>query len=86
MEIIKMPRPMRWLWASLGAYWLADIIHPGFFPVAMMALVMIVVLIFDLWFPPEPIPSEPKSDAEEEMHSGQDEASSMAAEGGVETE
>lgn len=86
MEIIKMPRPMRWLWASLGAYWLADIIHPGFFPVAMMALVMIVVLIFDLWFPPEPSLPEPKSDAEKEEHSGQDAASPVVAEGSVETE
>lgn len=57
MEIIKMPRPIRWIWASLGAYWLAEIIHPGFFSVAVMALVMIPLLIADLCFPPQlPLP------------------------------
>jgi hypothetical protein len=54
METIKMPRPMRWMWASLGAYWLAGIIHPGFFSVAIMALLMIPIIIADVMFPPQP--------------------------------
>lgn len=57
MEIISMPRPMRWIWGSLGAYWLADMINPGFFSIALMALLMVPVLILDMYFPPEPEPS-----------------------------
>lgn len=53
MEIISMPRPMRWVWGSLGAYWLADMINPGFFSIAIMALLMIPVLILDLYYPPQ---------------------------------
>ncbi len=52
MEVIQMPRPMRWIWASLGAYWLSSIIHPGFFSIAIMALLMIPILIADVFFPP----------------------------------
>ena len=64
MEIITMPRPIRWIWASLGAYWLAHIIHPGFVSIAIMALLMIPLLIADLMFPPRP-PVPVKHSAEE---------------------
>ncbi|MCX7088318.1 MAG: hypothetical protein NTV00_09725 [Methylococcales bacterium] len=53
MEIVRIPRPMRWFWGSLGAYWLADMINPGFFSVAIMALLMIPILILDMYFPPQ---------------------------------
>ncbi len=64
MEIISMPRPMRWIWGSLGAYWLADMINPGFFSIALMALLMVPVLILDMYFPPDP---EPLVGSEEEV-------------------
>lgn len=51
MEIVKHPKPMRWFWASLAAYAVADIINPGFFSIAIMALVMIPILIADIYFP-----------------------------------
>lgn len=53
MEFVKLPRPMRWFWGSLGAYWVADIINPGFFSVAIMALLMIPILIADIYYPPQ---------------------------------
>lgn len=63
MEIIKMPRPIRWIWASFGAYWLSNIIHPGFFSVAIMALLMIPIIIADVFFPPL-LPALEKGDNE----------------------
>lgn len=66
MEIITMPRPMRWIWASLGAYWLANIIHPGFVSIAIMALLMIPVLIADLMFPPRIHEKDSEIKSEEE--------------------
>lgn len=66
MEIISMPRPMRWIWGSLGAYWLADIINPGFFSVAIMALLMIPVLVLDLYYPPEAEASKPDANLTQE--------------------
>ena len=77
MEIITMPRPMRWIWASLGAYWLAHIIHPGFVSIAIMALLMIPLLIADLMFPPRPpVPVKNAEDEfeEEEILSAETEA------------
>jgi hypothetical protein len=62
MEMVTMPRPMRWLWGSVGAYWLTDAINPGFFSVAVMALVMIPILIVDFYFPPHTVESKPKAD------------------------
>ena len=68
MEIITMPRPMRWIWASLGAYWLAHIIHPGFVSIAIMALLMIPLLIADLMFPPRPpVPVKHSADIPETL-------------------
>lgn len=66
MEIISMPRPMRWIWGSLGAYWLADMINPGFFSIALMALLMVPVLILDMYFPPEPEPPVGSEEVAEE--------------------
>jgi hypothetical protein len=58
MEIAQLPKPMRWFWGSLAAYWLADMINPGFFSVAIMALLMIPILIADLYFPPQTVKPE----------------------------
>ncbi|MDT8407128.1 MAG: hypothetical protein RQ715_07740 [Methylococcales bacterium] len=41
---VKIPGPMRYIWASLGALWLADIINTGFFVVATLLLGFIPVL------------------------------------------
>lgn len=64
VEKVKLPRPMRWFWGSLGAYWLADMINPGFFSVAVMALIMILILIADLYFPP-PVPGSASADKQQ---------------------
>lgn len=72
MEIISMPRPMRWVWGSLGAYWLADMINPGFFSIAIMALLMIPVLIMDLYYPPQEEEASNSVENEAELHAATD--------------
>ncbi len=49
MELIKLPTPMRVIWGSLAAWWLAQIINPGFNAVAVMLLFMIPVLANELY-------------------------------------
>jgi len=45
LKIIKMPTPMRMVWGSLVAYWLAGIINPAFVAIAVMIALLIPVLI-----------------------------------------
>ena len=77
MKIIKLPNPVILLIGSMGAFWIADIVNPGFNPVAVMILLLIPILIFELLYPqPEieqlfeqsqpapvepPVPEEPVS-------------------------
>lgn len=51
MKIIKLPRPTRLIFGSLGAFWLAVAIHPGFNSVGIIILLLIPVLIFELFYP-----------------------------------
>lgn len=41
---------MRIVWGSLGAWWLAHVLNPGFNPIAIMLLLLIPVLIKELYF------------------------------------
>lgn len=54
LKIIKMPRPMRMVWGSLVAYWLAGIINPAFVAIAVMIALFIPILIVDPLFPSRP--------------------------------
>lgn len=54
LKIVKMPRPMRMVWGSLVAYWLAGIINPAFVAIAVMIALFIPVLIVDPLFPSRP--------------------------------
>lgn len=51
MKIVKMPKPMRMVWGSLVAYWLAGIINPAFVAIAVMITLFIPILIADPFFP-----------------------------------
>jgi len=46
-----MPTPMRMVWGSLVAYWLAGIINPAFVAIAVMIALLIPVLISEYFFP-----------------------------------
>lgn len=69
MKKIKLPNPIIMVFGSMGAFWIADIIHPGFNPVGVMILLLIPVLIVEFLYPqPEleqliersqPVPIEP---------------------------
>ena len=50
METVNLPRPIRILWGSLGAWSIASIINPGFKSIAIMLLFFIPVLISELYF------------------------------------
>ncbi|MGZ4979121.1 MAG: hypothetical protein ACXV8O_18415 [Methylobacter sp.] len=54
MKIVKMPTPMRMVWGSLVAYWLADIINPGFVAIAVMIALFVPILINEYLFPAAP--------------------------------
>jgi len=49
-----MPTPMRMVWGSAIAYWLAGIINPAFIAIAVMIALFIPILIADPFFPSRP--------------------------------
>ncbi len=51
MKKIKLPNPTIMICGSLGAFWIADIVNPGFNPVGVMILLLIPVLIFEILYP-----------------------------------
>jgi hypothetical protein len=51
MKIIKLPSPTRLIFGSLGAFWLAVSVNPGFSSIGIMILLLIPVLIFELLYP-----------------------------------
>lgn len=51
MKKIKLPNPAVLIVGSMGAFWIADIINPGFNPVGVMVLFLIPVLIFEFLYP-----------------------------------
>jgi len=52
--MVKIPRPMRMVWGSAIAYWLAGIVNPAFIAIAVMIALFIPVLIADPYFPGRP--------------------------------
>ncbi len=50
MELTKIPGPMRVIWGSIGAWWVGQLLNPGFFSVAILMLCLIPVLVFELYF------------------------------------
>ncbi|MFW5443962.1 MAG: hypothetical protein ACKE51_06625 [Methylococcaceae bacterium] len=51
MKKIKLPNPVVMIFGSMGAFWIADIVNPGFNPVGVMILFLIPVLIVDFLYP-----------------------------------
>ena len=51
MKKIKLPNPTIMIFGSIGAFWLADKVNPGFNPVGILILLLIPVLIIDLLYP-----------------------------------
>jgi len=51
MKKIKLPNPIVLVVGSIGAFWIADIINPGFNPVGVMILFLIPVLVADFLYP-----------------------------------
>lgn len=83
MKKIKLPSSKVLIMGSLGAFWLADMVNPGFNPIGIMILLLIPILIFEYLYPePEldklfepgkPVPAEKATEegsiVEEEMSS-----------------
>ena len=75
MKKIKPPNPTIMIFGSMGAFWIADIVNPGFNPVGMMILLLIPVLIFEMLYPqseleqlieqPQPVPIDENPVSEE---------------------
>jgi len=51
MRKIKIPNPIVMVFGGLAAFWIADIIHPGFNPIGVMILMLIPVIIVELLYP-----------------------------------
>ena len=51
MKKIKLPNPLILVVGSMGAFWIADIVNPGFNPVGVMILFLIPVLVIDFLYP-----------------------------------
>jgi hypothetical protein len=54
LNIVKVPKPMRMVWGSAIAYWLAGIVNPAFIVIAVMIALFIPILIIDPLFPTRP--------------------------------
>jgi hypothetical protein len=50
MELTKIPGPMRIIWGSIGAWWVGQLLNPGFFSVAILMACLIPIVIFELYF------------------------------------
>jgi len=48
---IKLPNPIVMVIGGLGSFWIADIINPGFNPIAVMIFMLIPILIFEFLYP-----------------------------------
>lgn len=52
METIKIPGPMRLVWGSLGAWWLAYILNPGFHSISVLLLFLVPVVVKEIYSSP----------------------------------
>jgi len=51
MNSIQRPNFILLTLGGLGAFWIADIINPGFVPVGVMVFLLIPIIIVDLLYP-----------------------------------
>lgn len=51
MKKIRLPNPAAVLLGGFSAFWLADIINPGFNPIGIMVLMLAPVLIIEMLYP-----------------------------------
>jgi len=51
MKKIKLPNPIVMVVGGLGAFWIADIINPGFNPIGIMVFMLIPIIIFEMLYP-----------------------------------
>ncbi len=51
MKKIKLPNPTILVAGGLGAFWIADIINPGFNPIGVMLFMLIPVLVAEILYP-----------------------------------
>lgn len=51
MKKIKLPNPIVIVMGGLGAFWIADIINPGFNPIGVMLFILVPILIFEFLYP-----------------------------------
>ena len=51
MKKIKLPNPIVIVVGGIGAFWIADIINPGFNPIGVMLFILVPILIFEILYP-----------------------------------
>ncbi|MFK5948269.1 MAG: hypothetical protein QM500_05830 [Methylococcales bacterium] len=51
MKKIKLPNTVILVAGGLGAFWISDIINPGFNPIGVMLFMLIPVLIAEILYP-----------------------------------
>lgn len=72
MELITLPRPIRIIWGSIGAWWLAHVLNPGFNPIAIMLLLLIPILVKELYFTQQEQTTNNAADESTEENSAQE--------------
>ncbi len=86
MKKIKLPSTTVLILASLGAFWLAGRMNPGFNPVGIMILLLIPVFIVNFLYPQNEIDElfeypEPSTEEETEEEEKKEEQQQQAASG-----
>jgi len=51
MKKIRLPNPIVLATGAIGAFWIADIINPGFNPIGVMIFMLIPIIVFDFLYP-----------------------------------
>lgn len=77
MEQIKQPGMMRIALGSPAAWWVANIIHPGFHAIAVMLLMMIPLIMLEFYFSFSPKPesiADTKAEAKPELNTQENSA------------
>lgn len=72
MKTIKLPSYTVLIIGSLAAFWIADIINPGFNPIGLMILLLIPIFIIEFLYPQDETKDlfeevEPEEETEEEV-------------------
>ncbi|GEM_PF-2012967 len=51
MKKIRLPNPIILATGGIGAFWIADIINPGFNPIGIMIFMLIPIIVFEFLYP-----------------------------------